>query len=262
MYSGTVDPQSPKLSLRLPREAELTDAEQRLAQDVVAMYREGWFPMGEKRDGPIDWVQPSMRAVLPLEPGAFTVSKSLAQRVRSGRFLITSDLAFDDVIHACASPRRIEGEAVEETWITGEIVDIYRVLHRAGLAHSIEAWLPEGDPKSPAVLVGGLYGLVLGGAFCGESMFSRPALGGTDASKVALVHLVGHLRRRGFELLDTQLANDHVARFGMIEIPRAKYLSKLKRAASKDPGWGTFAAADSLAGVPEVGAAPPPTLPA
>ncbi len=253
MYSETVDPQSP-----IP--PELSKHERQLAHEVVSMYRDGWFPMGEGKDSPIEWVQPTMRAVLPLEPGAFKVSRTLAQRVRSGRFLVTSDLAFASVIQACASPRRIEGEAVDETWITGEIVDIYRVLHRAGLAHSIEAWLPAREASAPAVLVGGLYGLVVGGAFCGESMFSRPTLGGTDASKVALAHLVGHLRRRGFTLLDTQLANDHVAQFGMVEIPRAVYLSRLKEAAARSPGWGTFDAASSLANVPEVGAGPPPTL--
>ncbi len=215
------------------------------------MYLKGWFPMGQGTGLPVEWVQPTERAVLPLEPGAFAVSKSLAQRVRSGRFTITSDKAFDDCLHACAAPRRIEGETVVETWLADEIIDIYRLLHRAGLAHSVEAWLPPRDPSSPPVLVGGLYGLALGGAFCGESMFSRPALGGTDASKVALVHLVGHLRNRGFSLLDTQLANAHVAQFGMVEIPRAAYLEKLRHAASLAATWGTLDPKVTGSAVPE-----------
>ncbi len=226
-----------------------TDAE--LARRVLSLYAEGWFPMGEERDGETRWVQPESRSVLPLGAGVFSVPGSLSQRVRSGRFEITADEAFERVIAACAGPRRIEGELETSTWITEEIEGVFGALHRAGSAHSVEAWCGAGPERR---LVGGLYGAVLGGVFCGESMFSRPELGGTDASKVCLVHLVGHLRAQGFSLIDAQLANPHTARFGFVEKPRAWYLAEVERLAGSGAGWGVFDPARALTHAPEASA--------
>lgn len=181
---------------------------------LVRAYREGLFPMALE-DGEIGWFSPDPRGVLPID--GFRVSSRLARVVRQGRFAATVDRAFDRVIRACGE-RRDDG-----TWISGEIVDSYTALHRLGLAHSVEVW--NGD-----VLAGGLYGVHLGGAFFGESMFHRE----TDASKVALVSLVDRLARRGFLLLDTQWLTPHLAQFGGVEIPRAEYLRQLKIALARD----------------------------
>ncbi|QOJ01828.1 MAG: leucyl/phenylalanyl-tRNA--protein transferase [Phycisphaeraceae bacterium] len=190
----------------------------------------------EDRPG-VRWVSPNRRAILPLRKGSFRVPKSLAQRCRSQRFTIRCDTAFEPVLRACAAPRLIEGTTEHGSWLCPPIINLYLALHRARLAHSLEAWLP-----SPAGdrLVGGLYGLALGGAFFGESMFSRPLEGGTDASKVCLVALVGHLRRQRFTLLDTQLTNPHTASFGVREIPADRFLERLRRAALRDAAWGQF----------------------
>ena len=211
--------------------------------------------MGED-DQPAEWVQPRRRSVLPLEPGAFHVSGTLAQRVRSGRFEIRCDTAFGEVIRACAGPRTVEGERERSTWISPDVIGVFEALHRAGVAHSVEAWrVPsgrEGDVR--ATLVGGLYGLCLGrgGVFCGESMFSRPELGGTDASKVCLVHLVGHLRRFGFSMIDAQIANAHTARFGFVERSAAWYHARIK----KDDAvtWGVWDSAAAISEVREISA--------
>jgi leucyl/phenylalanyl-tRNA--protein transferase len=136
------------------------------------------------------------------------------------------------VIEACAAPRRDEA-----TWISAEIVDAYCALHEAGHAHSIEAWVREdGDER----LVGGLYGVSIGGMFAGESMFSRPDAGGTDASKVCLVHLVEHLVRRGYALLDTQFWNPHLDQFGCALVSRDEYHARLVRALRIDAAWLPF----------------------
>jgi leucyl/phenylalanyl-tRNA--protein transferase len=181
---------------------------------VLRAYREGAFPMALEA-GEIGWFSPSPRGVLPLE--GFHVPARLARVVRSGRYEIAVDRAFEDVIRACAE-RRAEG-----TWISPEIVDCYVALHRLGIAHSVEAW--RGDR-----LAGGLYGVHLGGAFFGESMFHRER----DASKVALVALVDRLQRRGFRLLDTQWVTTHLEQFGAVEIPRTEYLRRLKQALAID----------------------------
>lgn len=226
--------------------------EDRFVAGLIEAYSQGWFPMAEPdraRPGgkpAIEWVQPRRRAIIPLDD-RFHVPKSLAQRVRSRRFTITSDRAFEAVIRACAASARqaFAGDGSDATWLAPEIVDAFLLLHKAGHAHSIEAWLPASragasDSPNSAVLVGGLYGLALGKVFCGESMFHRADLGGTDASKVCLVHLVSHLRARGFELLDAQLANHHTAQFGMYEIPREEYLAKLGAFASTPLEWAPF----------------------
>lgn len=216
-------------------------AERLAAGRALGLYREGWFPMWDEESGRTEWVQPEERAVVPLD-GRFVVSRSLRARVRSGRFVVTTDVAFERVVSACAEVRAER----PETWIGPEVAWLAGVLHRAGAAHSVEAWLPAGPgtegvkPGEPGVLVGGLYGVRLGSCFAGESMFSRPDLGGTDASKVCLVHLVHHLRRRGFDVLDAQLMNDHLARFGAFEMPRREFLSRLDACVRRDPGWGPF----------------------
>lgn len=185
---------------------------------LLRAYAEGIFPMAERRgDSDLFWVSPEMRGIIPLD--AFHIPRRLARTVRSDRFKVTADMAFADVMRACAEPAPDR----PESWINDEILRLYTALHAAGHAHSIECWR---DGK----LVGGLYGVKLGGAFFGESMFTRER----DASKVALVHLVARLRRGGFSLLDTQFLTAHLARFGTIQIPRAQYHDLLARAISHD----------------------------
>jgi leucyl/phenylalanyl-tRNA--protein transferase len=181
---------------------------------VIRAYRQGIFPMALD-DGQIGWFSPDPRGVLPLD--TFHVPARLARVIRSGRFDVKIDADFPGVMRACAE-RRDEG-----TWISQEIVDCYTALHRLGLAHSVETW-------RGGALVGGLYGVHLGAAFFGESMFHRE----TDASKVALAALVDRLTRRGFRLLDTQWVTPHLEQFGAIEIPRREYLRRLKHALAID----------------------------
>lgn len=200
------------------RAAPLSTRERSHVAGVLEMYRQGWFPMLDEDGRRVNWVQPEMRGIIPLDD-RFRVSRSLRQRVKSGRFRVVVDTAFGEVIRACAEPGR------GGTWLHPDIIETFDLLHRAGHAHSVEAWLE--TPGGGRTLVGGLYGLQLGGVFCGESMFSRPASGGTDASKVCLVHLVERLRARGFALLDAQLTNDHLEQFGLFEMPREAYLETL-----------------------------------
>ena len=170
---------------------------------LLRAYASGVFPMSEARDDHgVFWVEPRMRGVIPLN--GFHVSRSLRRRILSGRFDVTVDTAFRDVVRACA--------AREETWINHRIEGLYLRLHRMGRAHSVEAWR-EGR------LVGGIYGVALGGAFFGESMFSREA----DASKVTLCYLVDRVRCAGFTLFDTQFITDHLASLGAVEITRDNY---------------------------------------
>jgi len=185
---------------------------------LLGAYATGWFPMAVA-PGEIRWYSPDPRGVIPLD--TFHVPKRLARIARAGRFEIRIDSDFPAVIRACA-----EGRAPEGTWIDGEILDSYCALHRAGYAHSVEAW-------QNGALAGGLYGVALGGAFFGESMFHRVA----DASKVALVALVERLRQRGFVLLDTQWVTDHLSQFGAAEIPRRRYLRLLNQAITIDASF-------------------------
>ena len=211
---------------------------------LLAAYASGIFPMADSRhDDDIFWVEPRRRAILPLD--GFTVSRSLAKRIRSARFAVTTDHAFARVVTACAeSPGR------EETWISPAIEASYAALHAAGHAHSIEVWR-DGD------LVGGLYGVSLGRAFFGESMFSLA----TDASKVALAYLVARLRVGGFVLLDCQFMTPHLASLGAVEIAQEEYLARLYPAVSSvfsagaEAGAGLGAGAgDSAAGAGDWGA--------
>jgi leucyl/phenylalanyl-tRNA--protein transferase len=190
-------------------------------------YCRGIFPMADPITGAMDWFSPDPRGIIPLED--FHAPKSLRRAVRQGRFDIRSDTAFETVMRACAEPRSTENLA----WIDRRLVRAYVDLHRRGLAHSVEAWL--GDR-----LVGGLYGVHIGAAFFGESMFIRPEQGGRDASKICLVHLVDHLRQRGFRLLDTQFTNPHLEQFGCIEITREAYLARLGEAIVHHAAWLPF----------------------
>jgi len=168
-------------------------------------------------EGSVQWFSPDPRAIIDL--GEFRISKNLGRRYRSGRFAIRVDTRFDDVIRACAD--RPEG-----TWISQEIIAAYGRLHSLGLAHSVESWSADG-------LAGGLYGVALGGAFFGESMFHRRP----DASNVALIALVERMRDRGFELLDVQFLTPHLERFGAREIPQAEYLTRLRAALAIDTSF-------------------------
>ncbi len=184
---------------------------------LLYTYSQGIFPMGDDMgdgEGEIYWYDPDPRAIIPLDD-AFHVPRSLARRIRQGGFDVRVDCAFRQVITACAEPDQNR----ESTWITPPIIDIYCELQRLGYAHSVETWID-------GALVGGLYGVAIGGLFAGESMFSRA----TDSSKIALVYLVERLRAGGFTLLDTQFMTEHLRRFGAIEIPRAEYQARLKRA--------------------------------
>jgi leucyl/phenylalanyl-tRNA--protein transferase len=176
---------------------------------LLAAYREGVFPMADPQSGEISWFSPDPRAVIPL--AEFTVPRSLRQLIHRRTFEIRVDTAFAEVMRSCAGR--------EETWISGEIITAYTALHVHGYAHSVEAW-------RDSVLAGGLYGVSIGGAFFGESMFSRES----GASKVALASLVERLRMHGFHLLDTQYLTPHLAQFGAVEIPRAEYLLQLEKA--------------------------------
>ncbi len=185
---------------------------------LLKAYSIGVFPMAESReDNEVFWVDPDFRAIIPLD--RFHIPRSLRKTLRREPFRVSVDSAFADVIAACAqsTPDR------ENTWINRQIEHAFRALHEISHAHSVETWL-DGD------LVGGLYGVRLGGAFFGESMFSRA----TDASKVALVSLVARLKFGGFILLDTQFLTDHLKRFGAVEIPREDYHRRLKNALAGD----------------------------
>jgi leucyl/phenylalanyl-tRNA--protein transferase len=192
---------------------------------VVRAYCVGAFPMADARGGVVRWYSPDPRALLPLEEGRFKVSRSLRRRVASRCYRVTKDRAFKRVIRVCAEPR----PSAIDTWINDEIIDIYCQLHDAGLAHSVEAWAGEHADE----LVGGLYGVALGGAFFGESMFHRA----TDASKVCLVELVEHLRDNGFSLLDVQFVNPHLKQFGVFEVSRDEYLERLASALDSGAKW-------------------------
>jgi leucyl/phenylalanyl-tRNA---protein transferase len=186
---------------------------------LLRAYACGIFPMAESADDPtLFWVEPEMRGVIPLD--GFRISSRLARTVRSDAFTITVNKAFKGVIAGCAAP----AEGREDTWINKRIRDLYFGLHALGHGHSVEAW-QDGD------LVGGLYGVSLGRAFFGESMFHRVR----DASKVALVHLVARLIAGGFELLDTQYVTEHLKGFGATEIPRKRYTTLLDKALLGEP---------------------------
>lgn len=196
---------------------------------LLQAYARGYFPMADSAEDPdYYWVYPQQRGILPLD--GFHLPRRLARVVRAGRFRVIADRDFAGVIAACAEltghPHR------QNTWINATIRDAYGELHRLGFAHSVECY------DAADRLVGGLYGVRLGGAFFGESMFSRQA----DASKVALVHLVARLRAGGFSLLDTQFVTEHLKQFGAVEIPRQQYLELLFDALPRSADFYCFGA--------------------
>jgi leucyl/phenylalanyl-tRNA--protein transferase len=179
---------------------------------LLYAYCNAMFPMAESRNGPLYWYSPDPRAIIPFE--GLKVSRSLRQVIKRKVFEVRVNAAFEKVIRECAER--------EETWISEQIVQSYLELHRLGYAHSVESWNGE-------KVAGGLYGVAIGAAFFGESMFHTER----DASKVALVFLVDRLRERGFELLDTQFITPHLARLGAIEISKDEYVDRLKHAIKK-----------------------------
>jgi leucyl/phenylalanyl-tRNA--protein transferase len=189
---------------------------------MLRAYRAGLFPMAESRRGDrLYWLDPERRGIIPLD-GGFHLPKRLLRTVLHSPYRVTADADFAGAIAGCAAP----AQGREDTWINPEIEYLFLTLHRQGHAHSVEVW----DGQD---LVGGLYGVVLGGAFFGESMFSRAR----DASKLALVHLVARLRLGGFSLLDSQFLTEHLAQFGAREIPRAEYKRRLADAVTEDASW-------------------------
>jgi len=183
---------------------------------LLQAYQSGYFPMADPSDGRIGWFSPDPRAIIPLD--GLRVSRSLRRTLRRKPFELASDRDFPGVMRACA--------ARAETWISEEIIAAYTQLFRLGLAHTVETW-------QDGVMVGGLYGVALGGAFFGESMFSAV----TDASKVALVDLVRRLRAGGYTLLDTQFITDHLRGIGAVEVPRDEYLGMLEDALAVEAHW-------------------------
>jgi leucyl/phenylalanyl-tRNA--protein transferase len=182
---------------------------------LLSAYAQGAFPMGRGRDDPeLVWLSPGMRGIIPLD--GLKVSRSLRKTLRKGLFRVVADDDFSAVLAACAAP----APGREDTWITPRIVGLYGKLFEMGFAHCIACRTEDGD------LAGGLYGVAIGAAFFGESMFSRR----TDASKVALVHLVARLRAGGYTLLDAQFTTPHLERLGAVEIPRPAYLAALRKA--------------------------------
>jgi leucyl/phenylalanyl-tRNA---protein transferase len=207
-----------------PRKFELT------ADILLRAYSIGVFPMAESRDAKeLFWVEPHERGIFPLD--GLVVSRSLAKAVRSDRYRVVADRAFEAVVRACAER--------EKTWINDEIVRLYCELFRAGHAHSVEAY-DEGDR-----LAGGLYGVSLRGAFFGESMFRRAR----DASKVALVHLFARLKTGGFRLLDAQFSTEHLASLGAVEISREAFRLRLADALEIEADFGAWPAAAAMGGV-------------
>ena len=190
-------------------------------EHLLAAYRQGIFPMADE-DGTIGWYEPTIRAIIPLD--SFVMPRRLARTVRSGHFTLRYNSAFEAVMWACAAP----APGRQTTWISPEMVAAYVALHKFGHAHSVECWREER-------LVGGLYGVSVGGLFAGESMFHHER----DASKVALVHLVERLRAGGFVLLDSQyIVGAHMLQFGTVEISRAEYHRRLRAALRVEARFG------------------------
>ena len=218
----TGDPFPPvELALRDPN-GLLAAGDELSTERLVQAYERGIFPWFGDGD-PVLWWSPDPRMVL--NTGALSVSRSLRKTLRSGRFRVTADTAFPAVIDACAEPR----PGQDGTWITAAVRQAYCELARLGVAHSIEAW--EGD-----TLAGGLYGVALGRIFFGESMFARRS----DASKVALVHLVRQLRRWGFPLIDCQMSTSHLASLGARNVSRAEFLAVVQRCVQAPPVDGPW----------------------
>jgi len=209
-------------------------------QILLKAYASGVFPMAENaEDNALYWIEPEFRGVIPLN--GFKVSRSLRKACRRQMFDIRVDTAFGDVIELCAqrAPDR------KTTWINERILALYKQLFKMGFCHSVECWQDD-------ELVGGLYGVRIGAAFFGESMFTRKR----DASKVALVHLVARLRAGGFSLLDAQFINDHLKQFGAVELPRSEYHQMLENALEQDADFHAFRRDKNVEKVLELALAP------
>jgi leucyl/phenylalanyl-tRNA---protein transferase len=189
-------------------------------QMLLNAYCQGYFPMADPDDGNIYWYDPDPRTIIPLE--SFHVSRRLQRTIRQGKFEIRIDTQFQRVMELCAEPRKSQ----DKTWINPELIHLYTVLHYYGHAHSVETWQDER-------LVGGVYGVNVGGLFAGESMFSRVR----DASKVALVALVDILKMKGFELFDVQFTTQHLKTFGAQEISKENYKALLEQALQHPMDW-------------------------
>jgi leucyl/phenylalanyl-tRNA---protein transferase len=199
---------------------------------LLKAYACGIFPMAESAEDPaLYWIEPERRGVVPLE--SFRIPGRLARTVRSDRFTVVCNRAFDDVIAGCAEPQ----PGRQRTWINTRIRNLYRGLHQLGHCHSVEAY--DGE-----TLVGGLYGVTLGGAFFGESMFHRAR----DASKVALVHLVARLKAGGYRLLDTQFVTDHLKTFGAVAVSRRQYHKLLEAALAIHADFAVLPIAEPMSG--------------
>jgi|TARA_R110002072_G_scaffold75756_8_gene178175 leucyl/phenylalanyl-tRNA--protein transferase len=191
---------------------------------LLRAYALGIFPMAESREETeIHWIDPELRGILPLDQ--LHVPRRLKKELRQNRFQVTCNRAFPDVIQHCAEPAQDR----QETWINNRIEKLYSELNQMGFAHSVECWQTTDDGQT--ILAGGLYGVSLGAAFFGESMFSRTK----NASKIALVHLVLRLRKSGFLLLDTQFSTPHLRQFGVIDVPRDHYKALLSKALMQTP---------------------------
>ena len=198
---------------------------QELSADLLLnAYLNGFFPMADPDSGELEWYCPDTRAIIDLTD--IHISKNLLRTVRSARFEIRTNTCFDTVLLECAKP----AAGRESTWIDQRITEAYGALHRSGFAHSVEAWKDDN-------LVGGLYGVQIGGAFFGESMFSRPGQGGRDASKVCLAWLIEHLRAIGASLLDIQFTTPHLERLGATEIADNQYMDRLESAIDQPIQW-------------------------
>jgi len=225
---------------------ELPTDDKVIVEVLLQAYRLGAFPMADPDTGALNFYTSNPRGVFLLESdNPFHTPRSVRRAIRSRGFEIRADSDFENVIRACAAPRRDD----DKSWIDERIIDWFSALHRAGHAHSVEAWRTDPETGEPH-LVGGVYGVVLGAAFFGESMFHRARprlpsgerhpLDGTDASKACLASLVEHLRRQGFTLFDAQLVNPHIARFGCINIDQDEYMSLLNEAVDLPVEWGEF----------------------
>jgi leucyl/phenylalanyl-tRNA--protein transferase len=199
---------------------------------LLKAYACGIFPMAESAEDPaLYWIEPERRGVVPLD--SFRIPGRLARTVRSDRFTVVCNRAFDDVIAGCAEPQ----PGRQRTWINARIRNLYRGLYQLGHCHSVEAY--DGE-----TLVGGLYGVTLGGAFFGESMFHRAR----DASKVALVHLVARLKAGGYRLLDTQFVTDHLKMFGAVAVSRRQYHKLLEAALALHADFAALPIAEPMSG--------------
>ncbi len=185
-------------------------------EELLRAYRQGFFPMSDPLDGKIFWCQPHKRAVVPLD--TYSPSHEVLRLIRKKEFMVTFDKDFDGVIRGCAAPRKSD----HETWISSEIIEAYSKLHQLGLVHSVESWY-QGE------LAGGLYGMAMGGAFFGESMFFRRSC----ASRIAFDRLVFHLKQKGYLLLDAQIMNPHLRKLGAVEIAHEEYMEQLDQALQK-----------------------------